>query len=39
MVNGNFDENVDEAEKEAVLALIEKWDERLPVMVASPINA
>lgn len=36
VVNGNFDGNVEKAEKEAVLALIEKWEEKLPVMVASP---
>ena len=39
VVNGNFDGNVEPAEKEAILALIEKWEEKLPVMVASPLNA
>jgi hypothetical protein len=38
VVNGNFDGDVDQAEKEAILALIEKWEEKLPVMVASPLN-
>jgi Integrase core domain len=35
---GKFDGTVDQPEKEAVCALIEKWEEHLPVMVASPIN-
>lgn len=38
VVNGNFDGNVEQAEKEAVLALIEKWEEKLPLMVAAPIQ-
>jgi hypothetical protein len=38
VVNGHFNQSPDEAEKEAILTLIEKWEERLPVMVASPIN-
>jgi hypothetical protein len=39
VVNGKFDGNVDQPEKEAILALIEKWEENLPLMVAAPINA
>jgi hypothetical protein len=39
VVNGKCDGNVDQAEKEAVLALIEKWEEKLLTMVAAPINA
>jgi hypothetical protein len=39
VVNGNFDVNVQQAEKDAILALIEMWEEKLPLMVASPINA
>jgi len=38
VVDGKFDGNVDQPEKEAVLALIEKWEEKLPIMVASPLN-
>jgi hypothetical protein len=38
VVNGRFDGRVDPEEKEAILALIEKWEEKLPVMVASPIG-
>lgn len=37
-MNGALDPSVDQAEKEAILALIEKWEERLPLMVASPIH-
>jgi hypothetical protein len=37
--NGRFDGNVDQSEKEAVLAVIEQWEERLPLMVPSPIKA
>jgi hypothetical protein len=39
VVNGQFDSNVDQPEKEAVLALIEQWEEKLPLMVAGPIKA
>jgi hypothetical protein len=38
VVDGEFDRDVDQAEKQAVLALIEKWEEKLPLMVASPIK-
>jgi hypothetical protein len=38
VVDRKFDGNVDQAEKEAVLALIQKWEEKLPLMVATPIN-
>jgi hypothetical protein len=38
VVNGWFDGNVDQPEKEAVLALIEQWEEKLPLMVAAPIK-
>jgi hypothetical protein len=39
VVDGKFyGSNVNEAERKAVLALIEKWEEKLPVMVASPLN-
>ena len=34
---GKFYGIVDQLEKEAVCALIEKWEEKLPIMVASPI--
>jgi hypothetical protein len=36
---GSFDRNVDKEEQEAILALIEKWEEKLPIMVASPLKA
>lgn len=39
VVNGWFDGNVGQLEKEAVLALIEQWEENLPLMAASPIKA
>jgi hypothetical protein len=39
VVNGQFGGNVDQPEKEAVLALIEQWEDKLPLMVPSPINA
>ena len=39
VVNGQFDSNVDQPEKEAVLALIAQWEEKLPLMVAGPIKA
>ena len=39
LVNGELDPGVNQAEKHAILALIEKWEERLPLMVASPIKA
>jgi hypothetical protein len=38
VVDGKFDGSVDQPEKDAVLALIEKWEEKLPLMVASPIT-
>jgi hypothetical protein len=38
VVNGALDPSLDQAEKDAILALIEKWEEKLPLMVASPIN-
>jgi hypothetical protein len=37
IVDGKFDSDVDQPIRQAVLALIEKWEEKLPVMVASPI--
>jgi hypothetical protein len=37
VVDGKFDGHVERAETEAVLALIAKWEENLPLMVASPI--
>jgi hypothetical protein len=39
VVNGRFDGNVDQSEKEAILSLIEQWVEKLPLMVAAPIKA
>ena len=39
VVNGELDSSVDQAEREAILALIEKWEEKLPLMVAAPIKA
>jgi hypothetical protein len=30
---------VSQPEKDAILALIEQWEEKLPLMVASPIKA
>jgi hypothetical protein len=39
VVDGKFDDNVDQPERDAVSALIEKWEEKLPIMVASPINS
>jgi hypothetical protein len=39
VVEGRFDGNVERSEKEAVLALIQQWEEKLPLMVASPIKA
>jgi hypothetical protein len=37
VVDGKFESNVDRPEREAVSALIEKWEEKLPIMVPSPI--
>jgi hypothetical protein len=37
VMDGKFHSNVDRPEREAVLALIEKWEEKLPIMVPSPI--
>jgi hypothetical protein len=37
VADGKFDGNPERAETEAVLALIAKWEEKLPIMVASPI--
>jgi hypothetical protein len=39
VVDGQIEANVGQAEREAVLALIEQWEEKLPLMVASPIKA
>ena len=39
VVNGELNSGVDPAEREAILALIENWEEQLPLMVAAPINA
>jgi hypothetical protein len=39
VVNGQFDGTVDQPEKRAVLALIEQWEDKLPLMVPSPIKA
>lgn len=39
VVDGRFSRSVDGSEKEAVLALIQQWEEKLPLMVASPIRA
>ena len=39
VVSGLFDGQVGQLEKEAVLTLIAQWEERLPLMVASPITA
>jgi hypothetical protein len=39
VVEARFDRDVDGSEKEAVLALIQQWEEKLPLMVASPIKA
>jgi hypothetical protein len=38
VINGHFDGDVDQEEKDAVSALIQKWEEKLPLMVAAPIN-
>jgi hypothetical protein len=38
VVEGQFGRNVDGSEQEAVLALIQQWEEKLPLMVASPIK-
>jgi hypothetical protein len=38
VVNRELNLSVGQAEKEAIFALIEKREERLPLMVASPIN-
>ncbi len=38
VVGGRFDSNVGRSEKEAILALIEQWEEKLPLMVAAPLN-
>ena len=38
VVNGKFKSDVDEVEMQAVSALIQKWEEELPVMVASSIE-
>ena len=39
VVSGLFDGQVGQLEREAVLTLIAQWEERLPLMVASPITA
>jgi hypothetical protein len=39
VVEGLFNWNVERSEKEAVMALIQQWEEKLPLMVASPIKA
>jgi hypothetical protein len=39
VVKGRFDGQVGQSEKEAILALIAQWEEKLPLMVASPIKA
>ena len=39
VINGRFDGRVAQSEKKAILALIAQWEERLPLMVASPIKA
>ena len=36
VANGRFDANVEQPEKDAVLSLIQQWEEQLPLMVASP---
>jgi hypothetical protein len=33
-----FSTDIDAAERDAVLALIDQWEDRLPLMVASPIK-
>ena len=39
VANGKLDGgDVDQVEKEAILALIEKWIENFPLIVASPIT-
>jgi hypothetical protein len=38
VVDGRFDGPVDQAVKEAVLALIAQWEEKFPLMVAAPIK-
>ena len=39
VMNGTvIDPSIDEREQEAVLALIEQWEDKLPLMVASPIR-
>jgi hypothetical protein len=38
VLNGTvIDQDIELTEKEAVMALIEQWEDRLPLMVASPI--
>ncbi len=39
VLSGRFDGNVGQSEKEAILALIEQWEEQLPLMVATLINS
>jgi hypothetical protein len=39
VVEGRFGWNVDRSEKEAVIGLIQQWEEKLPLMVASPSKA
>lgn len=39
VLSGRFDGNVGQSEKEAILALIEQWEEQLPLIVAAPINS
>ncbi len=38
VLNGEIHPSMEKAEAQAVLALIEKWEERLPSMVPSPIK-
>jgi hypothetical protein len=38
VVHGQFDSSVGSSEKTAILALIDQWEEQLPLMVASPIQ-
>jgi hypothetical protein len=39
VVEGRSDRGAEGSEKEAVLALIQQWGEKLPLLVASPIKA
>jgi hypothetical protein len=38
VVSGRFDGNLGQSEKEAIVALIEQWEEKLPLMMPSPIK-